>query len=31
VLVLILVLRRRVAQTFRQKISALSAFEQQNS
>ena len=31
VLILILVLRRRVAQTFRQKISALSAFEQQNS
>ena len=31
VLVLILVLRRRVARTFRQKISALSAFEQQNS
>ena len=31
VLILILVLRRRVAQTIRQKISALSAFEQQNS
>jgi hypothetical protein len=31
VLVLILVLRRRVARTFRQKISALSSFEQQNS
>jgi hypothetical protein len=31
VLVLILVLRRRVAQTFREKIAALSAFENQNS